>query len=185
MVNNRPDVHATELGLIAANKRVGIARANMYPSLSITAGGGINSFKASNWFNIPASLFGLVAGSVAQPLLGHRALKTRYKVAQIQREQSVLLFRQSVLNAVGEVADVLVKEEKLQQQYQIATSRADTLHKAIADAQLLFRADMATYLEVITAQYNALQAELDLASLQKLRLNASVDLYRALGGGRY
>lgn len=184
MVSRRPDVHAAELGLIVANKRVGIARANMYPSLNITAAGGVNSFKASNWFNIPASLFGIAAGSLAEPLLQHRMLKTQYRTALLQREQTVLLFRRSVLNAVGEVADAMTKSAKLKDQQQIASQRAATLHKAVTDAQLLFKSDMTTYLDVITAQYNALQAELDLVSLQKQRLNASVDLYRALGGGR-
>jgi multidrug efflux system outer membrane protein len=184
MVSRRPDVHAAELGLIVANKEVGVAKANMYPSLNITAQGGLDAFKTSNWFNIPGALFGIVTGTVAQPLFEHRTLKTKYKVAEIQREQSVLQFRQSVLNAVGEVADALTKEEKLKEQQQITSARVDTLHAAIHNAQLLFRSDMATYLEVITAQSNALQAELDLASVQRLRLSAAIDLYRALGGGR-
>jgi len=184
MVSRRPDVHAAEYALIAANKQVGIAKVNMYPSLNLTAEGGLNSFKASNWFNIPGSLFGIVTGSVIQPVFDHRKLKTKYKVAQIQREESVLLFRQSVLNAVGEVTNALVREEKLKEQQKLTASRVDILHKATFNAQLLFRSDMATYLEVITAQANALQADLDLANLQRQRLNASVDLYRALGGGR-
>ncbi|HXS38267.1 MAG TPA: efflux transporter outer membrane subunit [Flavipsychrobacter sp.] len=184
MVSRRPDVHAMEMALVAASKDVGVARASMYPSLVITAQGGLDAFKTSNWFNIPGSLFGIVTGSVAQPLLEHRTLKTRYKVAEDQREQTVLQFRQSVLNAVGEVDNALVREEKLKEQQQISEERVDTLRKSIVNAQLLFRSDMATYLEVITAQGNALQAELDLANIQKSKLDASIDLYRALGGGR-
>ncbi|MEI9956858.1 MAG: TolC family protein [Ferruginibacter sp.] len=62
LLSNRPDVKNYELALTIANAQTGIAKANMYPALSITASGGLNSFRISNWFNIPASLFGAVAG---------------------------------------------------------------------------------------------------------------------------
>ena len=81
------------------------------------------------------------------------------------------------------VANALVQMDKLKQQQTIATGRVDTLHRAVINAQLLFRSDLANYLEVITAQGNALQAELDLASIQRQQLAAIIELYRALGGG--
>jgi outer membrane protein TolC len=155
----------------------------MYPALNITASGGINSFKASNWFNIPASLFGIIGGSIAEPLIEHHQLKTQYEVAQVQREKTVLQFRQSVLNAVGEVSDAMVKIEKLKQQQDIAASRVNTLQHATANANLLFKNGMANYLEVITAQGNVLQGELELASVKSEELSAVADLYRSLGGG--
>ncbi|MEO6150976.1 MAG: TolC family protein, partial [Mucilaginibacter sp.] len=154
-----------------------------YPSLTLTASGGIESFKSSNWFNIPGSLFGIGTGTILQPIFRNRELKTRYEVAKIEREQAVLQFRQSVLNAVGEVTNALVQNEKLGEQRQIATGQVDTLKNAIKNAQLLFKSDMANYLEVITAQTNALQAELNLAAIQRQQLGATVELYRSLGGG--
>lgn len=184
LVSNRPDVRAVELQLTIANANAGIAKANMYPSLAITAAAGINSFKASNWFNIPASLFGAVAGSITQPLFQRKQLKTQYELAKIEREKSVFIFRQSVLNAVGEVSDALVKTTKIKEQESVAATRVNTLQQAIRNADLLFRNGMATYLEVISAQSNTLQGELELAALKKDELNAVVDLYRALGGGR-
>jgi outer membrane protein, multidrug efflux system len=183
MVSRRPDVRASELSLVAANAEVGIAQASMYPVLTITAGGGLESFKSSNWFNIPGSLFGLAAGAVAQPIFKRRQLKTQYEIAKIQREEAVIRFRQSVLQATGEVANALIQTEKLKEQREIASSRADTLERAVSNAQLLFKSDMATYLEVITAQANALDAELSLAAIQRLELSAMVELYRSLGGG--
>lgn len=184
LVSNRPDVRAVELQLTIANANAGIAKANMYPSLAITTAAGINSFKASNWFNIPASLFGAVAGSITQPLFQRKQLKTQYELAKIEREKSVFIFRQSVLNAVGEVSDALVKTTKIKEQESVAATRVNTLQQAIRNADLLFRNGMATYLEVISAQSNTLQGELELAALKKDELNAVVDLYRALGGGR-
>lgn len=183
LVSRRPDVRANEMALIAANARVGVAHANMYPALNISLGTGLESFKASNWFSIPNSLFGLAAGTVVQPIFRRKELRTQFEIAKLQREESVIQFRQSVLRAVGEVSDALVLLDKLKQQELIATAQVDTLKHAIFNAQLLFKSDLANYLEVITAQANALQAELNLAAIQRQRLSAMVDLYRSLGGG--
>jgi multidrug efflux system outer membrane protein len=155
----------------------------MYPTLSISASGGLNSFKATNWFNIPASLFGLAAGGLVQPLIQKKQLSTAYRLAQVDREKTVLEFRQSVLNAVGEVSNAMVRIEKLKTQQQIALERVNTLNAAISNASLLFRTGMATYLEVIVAQSNVLQSELELAAITRDQLSARVELYRSLGGG--
>ena len=113
LLQNRPDIRAVELKLAIANANTGIAKANMYPTLSITAAGGINSFKASNWFSMPASLFGMAAGGIAQPLFQRKQLKTQYELAKVEREKVVIQFRQSVLGAVGEVSNAQVKINKL------------------------------------------------------------------------
>ncbi|AYZ13636.1 efflux transporter outer membrane subunit [Chryseobacterium arthrosphaerae] len=183
MVSRRPDVRQQELALLESNAMVGIAQASMYPSLKITANGGVNSFKFDNWFQIPASLFGSVLGGLTQPIFQKRQLKTDFEVAKIQREKNVLAFRQSVLNAVGEVSDALVSNENLKVQEQKATEQSTTLKDGIKSAQLLYKGGSANYLEVITAQGNSLQAELNLASIKRQRLSSIVDLYRALGGG--
>lgn len=183
LVSRRPDVKNAELALKAANAKVGIAKASLYPSLNITASGGLTSFEASNWFNTPASLFGTVAGSLAQPLLNGKRLKAQYEISKIEREKAVIGFRQSVLVAVGEVSDALVKVEKLKEQQAIVAGRVATLQKAVKNADMLFKNGMATYLEVIVAQGNLLQSELDLASIKRSSLEADVELYRSLGGG--
>lgn len=183
MVSRRPDVRSTELALMIANTQVGIKQANMYPTLNITAGGGLESFKASNWFSIPNSLFGLAAGTIAEPVFKRRQLKTQYEVAKLEREQAVIKFRQSVLQAMEEVSNALVKTDKLKQQREIASGQVDTLQRAVANAKLLFKSDLANYLEVITAQGNALQAELNLAAIRRQELSTMVELYRSLGGG--
>lgn len=183
ILSRRPDVKSQELALEIANANVGINKSQMYPALRITADGGINSFKASNWFNIPASLFGVVGASLIQPLLDHKQLKTNYEVAKVGREKAVIEFRQSVLVAVGEVSDAMVKIEKLKSQQLIAAERLATLQKAISHSNLLFQNGMANYLEVITAQSNVLQSELEMASIKRSELSAVSELYRALGGG--
>ena len=183
ILNRRPDVRANELALVKANAQVGISQANMYPALTITAGTGFESLKSSNWFNIPGSLFGLAGASLLQPVLQGRRLKTQFEIAKQLREQAVINFRESVLTADVEVSNALVQVDKLKQQESLARQRTDTLSAAVSNSQLLFKNDMANYLEVITAQQTALDAQLSLAFIQRAELNAYVELYRSLGGG--
>ncbi|CAI2768534.1 Outer membrane protein OprM [Flavobacterium collinsii] len=183
LVSRRPDVKSAELALKVANANVGITKANLYPALRITAQGGVNSFEASNWFNIPASLFGTVAGGLTQPLLNNKKVRTQYNIAVAEREKAVFGFRQAVLVAVSEVSDALVKVEKLQQQESFLQQRVKTLQQAIKNANLLFKNGMAEYLEVLSAQSNLLQSELELANIKREQLSANTELYRALGGG--
>ena len=183
MLSRRPDVKSAELALRIANARVGMSKASLYPTLSITAGAGLNSFKASDWFNVPASLFGMVAGGVTQPIFQGRQLRTQFELAKIEREKVVLNFRQSVLVAVTDVSDQLVKLEKLNEQYGSSLKKVAALKTAVGNSNMLFKNGLANYLEVITAQSNALQSELELAAIKTAQLTASVELYRSLGGG--
>ncbi len=182
-LSRRPDVKSAEYALDVANANVGVAKSFMYPSLRITAATGLTSFESSNWFNIPASVFGTVAGSLTQPLLNGKKLRTRYELAKNEREQRVLAFRKSVLNAAGEVSNALMGIENLKAEQSIVAERVTALQTAIKNADMLFKNGLATYLEVIIAQGNLLQSELELASIKRQRLEANIELYRSLGGG--
>lgn len=183
LLSFRPDVKALEYELEAANARVGIAKAYMYPSLTITANAGLNSFMADNWFNIPASLFGTLTGSLAQPLLQGKKLKTQYEIAKNEREKTVIAFKKQVLIAVGDVSNALAEIEKLQEEITFAEARVKKLQKALNNADKLFASGLANYLEIIIAQSNILQSELDLVTIKRNQLSAEVRLYKALGGG--
>ncbi len=183
LVSRRPDVKSAELALKVANANVGITKADLYPALRITAQGGLNSFETSSWFNIPASLFGTALGGLTQPLLNNKRMKTQYQIAVAEREKAVLGFRQAVLVAVSEVSDAMVKVDKLDQQETFLKERVKTLQLAIKNANLLFKNGMAEYLEVLTAQANLLQSELEFANIKREQLSANTELYRALGGG--
>ena len=112
-----------------------------------------------------------------------KELKTQFELSKVDREKSVILFRQTVVGAVAEVANEQAKIINLKTEYEIAQNRVKTLQLAVKNSDLLFKSGMANYLEVITAQGNLLQGELDLTSLKTAQLNASVLLYKALGGG--
>ncbi|HSD07298.1 TolC family protein, partial [Flavobacterium sp.] len=136
VIARRPDVKSAELALKEANANVGITKAELYPALRITAQGGLNSFESSNWFTMPASLFGTALGGLTQPLLNNKRLKTQYNIAKAEREKAVLNFRQAVLVAVSEVSDALVRIQKLEQQQSFLNERVKTLQLAIKNSKL-------------------------------------------------
>lgn len=183
LLSHRPDVKSSEMDVRRAFANVKVSKASMYPALNITAQGGLNSLNFKNWFDIPGSLFGTAMGSLAMPLLNGKQLKTQYEQSKIMMEQSELTFKQTVLNAVGEVSNVLATIESADEQDKVTTQLVTRSEKAVNTSTKLFQQDMATYLDIITAQNNKLQAELSLATIKVQKLNAVVDLYRALGGG--
>lgn len=183
LLSYRPDIKTAELEVRKSAAAIHVAKMSMYPSLNITAQGGLNAFQASHWFSVPGSLFGMAAGMIAQPILNGKQLKTQYEQSKVLADQAEINFKQSVLKAVGEVSDALVQIQKLEEQQKIAEGLATKSGEAVKKADILFKYNSATYLEVIIAQSNKLQAELDLASLKTQRLNAITSLYRAVGGG--
>lgn len=183
LISRRPDVRSSELALTIANANVGINKAALYPSIVISPEGGWDNYLIKNWFNIPGSVFGSVLAGLTQPVFQRNKLRTQYKISEVDREKTVIEFKQSVLTAVGEVSDALGRISKLKEQRVVVANRVDTLQQAIVNANSLFANGLATYLEVITAQSSVLQSQLDLASIKKGQLSAEVELYRSLGGG--
>lgn len=183
LLSYRPDVKTAELEVRKSAAAIHIAKMSMYPSLNITAQGGVNAFQISKWFSVPGSLFGMAAGALAQPILNGKQLKTQYEQSKVLADQAEIGFKQSVLKAVGEVSDALVQIQKLEEQQKIAEGLVVKSGEAVKKADLLFKYNAATYVEVIMTQTNKLNAELELASLKAQRLNAITALYRSVGGG--
>ncbi|MCW2263064.1 MULTISPECIES: efflux transporter outer membrane subunit [Sphingobacterium] len=183
MLSRRPDVRAAEYAVMVANAETGLAKVQMYPSLRLTPSIGTNSFQFDNWFNLPGSLVKNIAGNITQPIFQNKKLKTAYEIAKIEQEKSAEQFRLTVMTAVGEVSDALVKRQYANERVTLVEHKKVALQKAVKDAMLLYNSGMATYLEVITAQNNSLQNDLDVISIQKDRFDSTTDLYRALGGG--
>ncbi len=136
-----------------------------------------------NWFSIPGALLGGITGELTAPIFKNKTLKTNWEVAKIEREKSELALQQTVVEAVSEVSGAVITVDKLREQLEFARLRVENSAKAVRNANLLFRSGYATYLEVITAQGNALNSDLALVELRQEHLESYVDLYRALGGG--
>ncbi len=183
LLSYRPDLRSSELDVRRSLASIHVARASMYPNLNITAQGGLNAFKAHNWFNLPGSLFAAATGTIVQPILNGRQLKTRFEQSKIVKDQMELNFKQTMLKAVGEVSDALIQIDKLDEQLATSNAQVERSVKLVQNALLLYKFNEATYLEVIVAQTNRLQAELDQATVKSQKINAITSLYRALGGG--
>lgn len=182
LLANRPDVKQTELLLVAADARVGIAKANFYPSLKITAQGGINSIVASQWFMIPASLFGNAAAGLTQPIFNRRSVKSAYQQALHHREAAVHSFRKSVIGAVEEVSTAMSNLELVSLQMEEVGKRKSAMNEAFDDARFLYINGEANYLEVLTVQQSYFQVELAHTAIRLKEINAYIALYKSTGG---
>lgn len=183
LVQNRPDVLAAKYGLSAANARVGVTQKMRLPALTISLDGGVNALLPENWFDIPGSLFGMFIGGISNPIFNKRKLKTNYEIAKLQRDEAEINFQKTVYTSVVDVENVLISIRRLREQLTIANEKQTIAHNALDNSRMLFRSGFANYLEVITAQSEALAAELDLARLKSALFSMRIQLYRALGGG--
>ncbi len=183
LVQNRPDVLMSRYELTAANANVGVAQANRFPNLTISIEGGVESVLPQNWFDIPGSLLGGIVGGLTAPIFNGGKLTTAYKVAKLKRDQAEINFQRNVYTAIVDIRNTLVSLDKLEEQLDIATVKQMVAEKALNNSRMLFRAGYATYLEVITAQSEAMDIELNLVRTKAKLLTEQVQLYRALGGG--
>lgn len=106
-----------------------------------------------------------------------------HSIALAERQLAELDFKDNIILAVREVSDALVTIEKLREEFTIAQQRIEVTTKGVNDASLLFQSGFANYLEVINAQEDALQSELDLVNIKRQLILANIELYRSLGGG--
>ncbi|MFZ4262195.1 efflux transporter outer membrane subunit [Sphingobacterium sp. HJSM2_6] len=183
IVRNRPDIRKSELELVAANAEVNIQQIMRYPNLSLGGEFGLNAMLPKNWFTIPGSLLGGFGANLTAPIFKRKSLKTKWEISKLERDKAELVFQQTVLEAVHEISNVIITNGKQREQLEFAQLRVENAQKAVKNANLLFKGGYATYLEVITAQSNALNSDLALVELKQERLVSYVDLYRSLGGG--
>ncbi len=183
LVQNRPDVRVARYELKAANANAGVAKVARYPDLTISLSGGVGAALGKNWFNIPGSLLGGIVGNLVAPLFNHRELTTAFEVAKLERDEADIDFQHTVYGAIVDIRNALVSIKKLKRQLRIAKEQRKVARKAVRNSRMLFRSGFAKYLEVINAQADALDSELNLVQVKADFLTARVELYRALGGG--
>ncbi|GLB52493.1 RND transporter [Neptunitalea chrysea] len=183
LIKNRPDVAMAEYELIRRNAKAGVAEALTYPQLTIDASLGLNSRTLDGFLNPVSSGFAILNGAIFQPIFNNRKLKTNYRVALSEKEIAQLDFKDTLIDAIGDVSGSLATLDKLEEEYAIAQERIQVTRQGLKDAGLLFKSGFANYLEVIAAQTDALESELNLIAIKKQILIANVELYRSLGGG--
>ena len=182
LLRNRPDVIAAEYQLMNAFELTNIARSNFYPSLTLSATGGLQALDAGDLFSAN-SLFTTIVGGLAQPILNGRRIRTEYEVSQAEQEQASLEFRRAILTASKEVSDALYSYEAATNKIVVKQKEYESYGLATDYSEELLNNGLANYLEVLTARENALNSSLDLSNARYNQLKAVVDLYEALGGG--
>ena len=182
LLANRPDVIAAEYGLINAFELTNVARADFYPSLTLSATAGLQSLTFAKFFN-PSSFFATLVGGAVRPIIDGRRIRTQYAVSELQQEQAGLDFRSTVLTAAKEVSDALYTIAAAEDKIDVKRQEQSAYDLATEYSEELLINGYANYLEVLTARENALNTSLDLVDARNNRLQAVVNLYEALGGG--
>jgi NodT family efflux transporter outer membrane factor (OMF) lipoprotein len=183
LLANRPDIKQAELELAAAKLDVKAARANFYPSLGISAGVGFQAFNPSLLLNTPQSLIYSVAGDLMAPLVNRNAIKAMYYNANAKQIQAVYKYERTILNAYIEVANQVSKISNLKNSYDLKSEQVQALNESITISNNLFRSARADYMEVLLTQRDALESRFELIETKMQQMNATVNIYRALGGG--
>ena len=182
LLANRPDVKHAEFNLINAFELTNAAKAQFYPSLKITGSTGVQSVDIDKLFS-GNSVFANVLVGLAQPILNKRQIRTNYEVSLANQERAYLNFRKTILNAGNEVSDALKMYNAQDQFIAFKKKELSAYDKSVEFSQELVNYGMANYLEVLNANVNKLNAEINIANAQYTKLQAGVELYRALGGG--
>jgi len=183
LLQNRPDIRQAELELKAADLNIAVAKANFYPSVAIRAGVGFEAFRLGQLVETPQSLAYAAAGDVMAPLFNRNAIKAVYQNANAAQIEAALDYEQTVLNAFREVATQMAEIDNLQQSYAFKLRQVQALDASVDVANDLFASARADYLEILLAQREALEARRELIETKQKQMSATVNLYRALGGG--
>lgn len=183
MLNNRPDVHYAEMSLAQCFYDVNTARSKFYPSITISGSGTFTNSTGASIVN-PGKWLLSAVGSLVQPIFQNGQLVANLKVAKASYEQAYNTWQNAVLSAGSEVSNALVLYNSSDEKSRLEAKQIESLTKSVEYTRDLFNMGSSTYLEVITAQQSLLNAELSKVQDDFYKMQAVVNLYYALGGGR-
>ncbi len=182
LLERRPDIRAAEQNLIAANARIGVARAAYFPQVTLTGLLGGQSTQLVSLFSGPHSDWSFVP-QVTQPVFNAGRVKSGVKLAEAQRDIALNHYEKTIQTAFTEVSNALIAHQRVRESRQ----RQETLVAALRDrtrlAYIRYRGGVDTQLNALDADRDLFQAELALSGIRLNELLSVVDLYRALGGG--
>jgi multidrug efflux system outer membrane protein len=182
LLERRPDVRRAEELLVQANANIGVARAQFFPSLSLTGDAGTSSSQLKKIFD-SGNIYTYVVGSLSQPIFDGGKIRNNYREAQAKDKELVDTYQQTIAGALRDVSNALVAYTKTreyrEQQEKLVFSSAD----AVRLARMRYQAGYTSYLEVLTNDATLYNSQLTLATAQQQEALALVQLYNALGGG--
>ncbi|MBB5339957.1 efflux transporter outer membrane subunit [Tunturiibacter gelidoferens] len=182
LLERRPDVRQSEEALVAANANVGVAKAAFFPQISLTGQFGAQSTALTSFLQGPATVWSL-GGEVLQPLYAGGAITSAYNLAWAQRTETELIYKQTVLNAFGDVANSLVGYNQARLFRMKLEEQTNTYEETARLANVRFSGGVTSFLEVLVTQQQYFTSELALAQAWNAEMQNYVQLYQALGGG--
>lgn len=183
LLRNRADIREAELLVTASKFDLKVAKASFYPGLNIQAGIGLQAFNPEYLLLVPTSVAYNAIGSLVAPVVNFNALKAQFNTAKANQITALYQYQETVLNAFVEVANELSNIENLYQMSILQKQQNEVFMKSVETSAELYSAGRAGYLEVLLAQQNAIQTQLELISFIKRQRIANINIYRALGGG--
>ena len=182
LLERRPDVRQAEQNLIAANARIGVAKAAYFPTISLTGLYGLESTSLSNLFSGPAKMWNY-GGSIAGPIFTAGAIAGEVETATSIQRESLIRYQQVIQEAFQEVDDALIDQRKSREQLWAQTHQVEALQRYADLARIRYENGYTSYLEVLDAERSLFTAQLLLTETQGNLLRALVNLYKAMGGG--
>jgi len=182
LLERRPDICEVEAELMAANARIGVAKAAYFPDISLTSVGGVQSIPLHTLFSGPSGMWNFTA-QLAQPLYAGGTLRNGVRLAEAEQQQMVLTYQQTIQQAFREVSDALLaysKDHEFRVQEELLTRSARDASRL---SDIRYRGGASSYLEVLDSNTRSYSAELTLAQAELNEMLDYVQLYRALGGG--
>jgi multidrug efflux system outer membrane protein len=182
LLERRPDIQQAEQNLVAANAEIGVARAQLFPQISLTGQFGVESIGLNNLFQWSARTWNWT-GALTQPIFNAGALRANVRFSQAQQQQSLLTYQQTIQTAFREVSDSLIAYTKLRDYREHQALLTTYSRDASQLSEVRYKGGATSYLEVLTSETNYFSAELGLARAQLNERLSLVQLYNALGGG--
>ena len=182
LLQRRPDVRRDEESLVAANANVGVAKAAFFPQISLTGQFGAASTAISSFLLGPAT-FWAVGGQIAQPIFEGGRIRSGYRLAWAQRDQAELVYKQTVLNAFGDVSNSLVGYNDSRKFRAKIEEQTQTYRETARLATVRYQGGVTSFLEVLVTEQDYFSSELQLSQAWFQEMQNYVQLYQALGGG--
>jgi multidrug efflux system outer membrane protein len=182
LLERRPDLQEAEQRLVAANARIGVAKAAYYPSISLTGIFGAESTTLADLFISPARVWQFSA-SAAQMVFDAGRTRSQVKAATARQQQALAQYQSAIQNAFKDTLDALVAQRKARETFEAEQVRVAALQKALDLARLRYENGVSSLLDVLDSERGLLAAQLNRVEAQRTQLTATTDLFQALGGG--
>lgn len=182
LLERRPDIRMAEAALVAANARIGVAKAEYFPRISLTGLFGVESSDLSDLFQSGSRVWGVGSGLV-QPLFNAGRTRNNVDFAEARQREALMVYEQTIVQSFRDVEDALVAHRKSREALAEQSIAVRASREALAVAESRYRSGLTSYLDVLDAQRTLLAAEIDESRVLLSQLVSIVQLYRALGGG--